>query len=379
MPDLARIVSVLRNLRYVDLPDGVYSDDPSSNTLKQEVQQCADLRQMVYTSGAEGSFQELAHWRRWRNLETLELLHLAVEPTTLVEVFASLASLCEVRLVDLQLLDDSAFMPDPIIGSFPPIVKLTFQDTPNVSANGLVTYLSHTEAKNTLNSLTLTNTGISPSDLHRILATAPHLTNLQIAESVSRALPSSSVPPLASHSLRSFHYEISNANSSPPGLQAPAGSYYAYLSTSILSGSLPSLTNLYALSPTLPTLLLAPPRPNFMAHAANMTGTIPSPLLLNSFAPLKLYTKSISELEWNLTIVTPPTTADRRGSVMPIGPESLYRESPLSPQWRSQGRESVMVGNGFGGFLAVPSPGDDYNPGSPGSKKKRQDMDSWMG
>lgn len=379
MPDLARTVSVLQNLRYVDLPDGVYNDDSSANTLKQEVLHCADLRQMKYTSGAEGSFQKLAHWRQWRNLESLELLHLAIESTTLVEVSASLASLREVKLVDLQLLDDSAFLPDPVAGSFPPIAKLTLQEAPNVSANGLVTYLSQTEATNTLTTLVLSNTGIPPSDLYRILAVAPRLTKLEIAESVSRALPSSSLPPLASHSLQTLHFEISNAGSFAPGLQTPADSYYAYLSTSILSGSLPSLSNLYALSHTLPTLLLAPPRPNFIVQPANRTGTVPSPSVLNSFAPLNLYTKGISELEWELTIVTPPTAADRRGSVMPVGPESLYRESQLSPQWRKQGRESVMVGNGFGGFLSVPSCGDDISPGSPRGKKKRQDFDSWMG
>lgn len=379
MPDLARTVSVLRNLRYVDLPDGVYSDDPSSNTLKQEVQQCVDIRQMKYMSGAEGSFQKLGQWRQWRHLETLELLHLAVEPTTLIEVTISLASLREVRLVDLQPLDDSTFMPDPVIGSFPPISKLTLQDIPNISAHGLVTYLSQPEARDTLHSIVLTNTGVSPSDIHQVLAAAPRLTILQIAESVSRALPPSLISPLASRSLRTFYYEISNAISSPPGLPTPADSYYAYLSTSILSGSLPSLSNLYALSPSLPALLLAPPRPDFMAYTANRTGAIPSTLLLNSFPPLTLYTKSISELEWELTIVTPPNANDRRGSVTPVGPESLYRESSLSPQWRKQGRESVMVGNGFGGFLAVPSHSEDFRPGSPRGRKKKQDLDSWMG
>jgi len=378
-PDLARTVSVLRNLRYVDLPDGVYSDEPSSNTLKQEIQQCADIRQMKYTSGGEGSFLNLAQWRQWRNLQTLELLHLAVESTTIVEVTTSLAALREVRLVDLQLLDDSTFMPDPVIGSFPPVAKLTLQDIPNISANGLVNYLSQSETKNTLKSLVLINTGVLPPDIHQVLAAASRLTNLQIAASVSRVLPSLSTPPLASRSLRTFHYEISNASSSPPGLQTPADSYYAYLSTSILSGSLPSILNLYALSPTLPTLLLTPPYPHSMAHTANRCGIVPSALILNSFVPLNLYTKSISELEWELTIVTPPNAADRHGSVMPVGPESLYRESPLSLQWRKQGRESVMVGNGFGGFMAVASPSEDLGPGSPRAREKRQDLDSWMG
>ncbi|RQM08592.1 hypothetical protein DH86_00000317, partial [Scytalidium sp. 3C] len=34
-PDLARVAAVASNLRYLDLPEGFYSDDPSCNTLKQ--------------------------------------------------------------------------------------------------------------------------------------------------------------------------------------------------------------------------------------------------------------------------------------------------------------------------------------------------------
>ena len=371
MADLARTVSVLRNLRYVDLPDGVYSDEPSSNTLKKEVQKCADIRYMKYTGGAESNFQMLGHSRHWRNLEALELSHLEVESTTILEVRATLTALCEIRLANLAMLDDSIFGPS-INGSLPPLTKLTLQDIPNISADGLISYLSQWEAKETLKFLAIKNTGILTSEFHQILASAPFLTRLDIIESVSRGLPSSALPSLASRSLRTLHYEISDANSSPRGLQTPSDSYYAYLSSSVLNGSLPSLSNLYALSAKLPILLVPPPR-----LSGNRTGNVPAPLISGITRPLNVHTKTISEMEWNLTLIMPPTSLNRRLSAMNMGPMSLNSPA-LSPHWRDKGRDSVIVGNGFGGFLAVPT--KETWPGSAKDKKKgRQDSDAWMG
>lgn len=67
--DLARTVSFLPNLLYVDLPDGVYSDDPSCDLLKQELQsRCSKIRYMKYNAGSEGSFRMLAHSNQVRLL-----------------------------------------------------------------------------------------------------------------------------------------------------------------------------------------------------------------------------------------------------------------------------------------------------------------------
>ena len=371
MADLARTVSVLRNLRYVDLPDGAYSDEPSSSILKQEVQQCADIRYMKYTGGAESNFQVLGYSRHWHNLEALELSHLAIEPSTILEVCATLTALREVKLAHLAMLDDSIFGPSTN-GSLPPLAKLTLQDIPNISVEGLISCLSQREAKETLKSLTIKNTGILPSELHRILASAPYLRRLDIIESVSRGLPSSALPPLASRSLRTLHYEISDANSSPRGLQTPSDNYYSYLSSSILKGSLPSLSNLYALSSTLPVLLVPPPR-----LSGNRTGNVPAPLISGITRPLNVHTKTISEMEWDLTLILPPTSLNHRLSAMNMGPMSLNSPA-LSPHWRDKGRDSVIVGNGFGGFLTVPT--EETWSGSPkGKKKGRQDSGAWMG
>lgn len=374
--DLARTVSVLPNLRYVDLPDGFYNDDPSSNTLRQELQaRCGEVRQMKYARGAEGSFQYLAQARQWQNLEALELLHLATDPATILDVFTSLKSLRHVKLTSLQSLDDSVFGSMRTSTSrFPPMAGLELRNAPHLSSKGLLAYLSYPEVKQALKSLTLVDTGILPSDHFQILAAATSLTAFHAADSVSGAMPHSQSPLLASCSLRVLHYEISGADSSPRGLSVPSDSYYSYLSRSILAGCLPSLSQLYGLSTSLPIMLLGSPQPAFAAEGDNdqhwpVNDVVPR--------PLHLYSKAVPEMEWNLTLITPPTSADHRGSATTTRPMSLYSENRVSLNWRDRGRESMMVGNGFGGFLAVPS--EDPDSIRSKLKKGKKDVDAWMG
>src|SRR5690606_1182686 len=79
--ELARIVSVLPRLRYVDLPAGFYSDEASSCLLKQEMlARCPDLRRMKYARGSEGSFSQIPRTRPWDNLEVLEINRLNLDP-----------------------------------------------------------------------------------------------------------------------------------------------------------------------------------------------------------------------------------------------------------------------------------------------------------
>lgn len=370
--DLARTVSVLPNLRYVDLPEGIYSDDPSSNTLKQELQaRCPDIRSMKYQAGAERSFAKLAQTRYWQNLETLELSRLHVEPIILVQVLSSFSTLHHVKLANLPLLDDNIFRNIPSTPLFPPLASLFLEEAPNISVDGLVGYISRPDTREVFTTLRLTNTAISPASLHKVLAVVPHLSSVHITESITRALPPSPLPPLASRSLKTLHFELSSPAPSPHSLQNPSESYYNYLSTSIMSGSLPALTDLYALSPSLPSLLLPLPSAPF-ANINSNNSSYPGIV-----RPLYLYTKSILELEWNLTLITPPTAKNRRGSATATRPVSLYNTGQLSP-WGNRGRESVMVGNGFGGFLAVPS--DAVRPGSSGGGRlKISKGDAWMG
>ena len=75
---------------------------------------------------------------------------------------------------------------------------------------------------------------------------------------------------------------------------------------------------------------------------------------------LEVFSKGIDELEWVFTSIQPPSqTRDRKYSASGGRPLSAYSASRgLGPQWAQGGfggeaRKSVIVGNGFGGFLAV--------------------------
>lgn len=368
--DLARTISVLPNLRYVDLPEGFYSDDPASNILKQELQsRCPDIRSMKFLSGAETSFTSLGRSKPWRHLEALELTNLEVEPAILVQVLSSLSNLRQLKLANLPLLDDDIFKLNSTSFPMPPLTTLSLEDAPNISADGLVTYLLQPHSRAIFTTLNLANTGIHPYNLHHILTAAPRLSSVHISEIVTRAWPPSSIPPLTSASLKTLHFEVSSPSTFSATAQDPADSYYAYLSSSLLRGGLPSLVSLYALSPSLPSLLLPPP----VAPFARTPNRMPTYGLSR---PLELFTKSISELEWNLTLITPPTSNNRRGSASLTRPVSLYNSSGQSGQ--ISGRESMMVGNGFGGFLAVPN--EDARPGSSaGGRAKGGRGDAWMG
>ncbi len=369
MADLARTISVLPNLRYVDLPEGFYSDEPASHTLKQELEsRCPDIRSMKYLSGAETSFTLLSKSRPWQHLEVLELTNLELEPTVLVQVLSSFPNLHRLRLAKLPLLDDNIFKLDSTRFRLPPLASLSLEDAPNISADGLVTYLSQSHTRDVFSTLNLANTGIHPHMLYKILAEAPYLHSVYISEIVVRSLPPLPIPPLTSASLKTLHYEVSSPSNFSATSQDPANSYYAYLSSSLLRGGLPSLVSLYALSPSLPSLLLPPPVAPF-ASSQNLMS------VYGLSQPLELFTKSISELEWNFTLITPPTSNNRRGSATLTRPVSLYNSAQSTQSWGNLGRESVMVGNGFGGFLAVPN--EEVRPGTSAGGRSRGD--AWMG
>ena len=370
--DLARTVSVLPNLRYVDLPEGFFSDDPSSHSLKHELQaRCADVRKMKYVAGSEQSFTLLTTGHHWQALQVLELSHLNIEPTTALHVLGSLPTLHELKLTDLTWLNDTIFEPVATVPAFPPLQKLTLANSTKLTAAGLSTYFARPEVREVFSSLTLIATGIQPSTLYRILANAPHLTHLSIAECVTRSFPLDPVPPLASSSLRTLFYEITSASTPTYAAQNPAKTHYTYLTTSLHAAALPALRELYVRDTDFPeTLILTPPAPAFaQSPSFSRRG--------GGFnQQLAVYSKGLDELEWNFTNVLPPKAPGKRGSFAPPRPISAYKAGVAaglgSPGWGGDTRKSVVVGNGFGGFLAVPS--GDGPPGSPGQRGSRADL-----
>lgn len=372
--DLARTVSVLPNLRYVDLPEGFYSGDPSSNTLRQELQaRCSDIRKMRYHAGSEQSFTGLAQTRQWQNMEILELSHLMIEPSTLLFVLGSFPALHQLKIVDAPWLDDSIFHATPTLPPFPPLQSLSIEHAPSLTASGLETYLSRSETSEILSTLHLTATGVLPCTLHHILAGAPYLNHLSIIETVSRPFPMDPIPPLESRSLAILHFEIFTSPSSH-SIQPLADSYYTYLSNSLLSNSLPSLRALYVRSNTFPETLLAPPAPSFAHQCSNGASRALS-------HPLSVYSKGLDELDWNLTSIFPPTGPGRRGSASVTRPVSAY-SATLSLSSTGDSRDSAIVGNGFGGFLTVPNEDGKRlgnTAGKKGHERRHSKTGAWMG
>ena len=395
--DLARTVSALPNLRFVDLPDGFYTGDPSCLALRQELQaRCPDIRKMTYRAGSEEALELLAH-RHWQRIEVLELNGLAVEPATLRIVLGSLPTLQELTLSNLPWLDDQIFSRSAQFPDFPALSALKLINTPNVTAQGLRTWVEDPNVREHFYSLTLQNTGVTVQDLNMVLWTSSSMHHLSITETVHKSLTMATqqLPPLTSISLRTLHYEIVSSED-VHGLQKPAESYYRYLASSLHQNALPGLQTLYVRDQGFPDLLLVsqimPPmgkQPSFAPGAANgslhpspgnslksqtsnlsnlslggpANGTQQQPSGAGFNQTLEVFSKGIDELEWVFTPILPsstPQSASRNASTSQGRPLSAYSASRgLGPQWAQGGfggeaRKSVIVGNGFGGFLAIP-------------------------
>ncbi|RKF74883.1 putative f-box domain-containing protein [Golovinomyces cichoracearum] len=437
--DLARTISVLPNLRYVDLPDGVFTDEASCDTLRLELQaRCPDLRKMSYFRGAERSLEKLVDGNIWRNLEVMELSRLNLDPNILRYAMANLPRLRALKVTDMNSFNDRVFahMNHDFLPPFPALVELILERTPNLTLDGLLPYLSRHDTQESLRTISLTTTGILPTHVQSILTLATKLEHFSINESISSALPVG-VPLLKSQSLCTLHFEIT---ATTDRFSESTISHYNYLRSSLMSGGLPKLQELYVLDPTFSeTLLDLPlPRPSFAADlesynpkknhfsqsfnpylsptntitsmssrmSANNPYSIPTPSYVAQQRPssssaisnhisnspllpitpgfllpqeLEIYSKGLDEMEWNFSripsckaVLNSPITTNscqnneetlprpRRGSAALLPrPMSTYGLSNHADrEWKGAGhdiRRSVIIGNGYGGFLAVPS------------------------
>jgi len=399
---MARTVAVTPNLRYIDLPEGIFQDDVSCNTLKQEIQgRCPDLRKMTYMRGSERSLELLAGGRLWRNLEVLELSKLTIDSTILRHALGSLPNLHALKVTDMvfhdQFLEHNDRLPP-----FPPLKEMIFKNVSNITADGISNYLFRSVTQDALETLSLENTGVHPYTLQQILSTAPNLKHLTIIDTVSTSFPvGNNIQPLSSASLETLHYEVSSSTE-PNIYTGTIDGYYAYLTSSLISNLLPSLHELYVRNPDFPETLvdLAPPAPAFVSDPDNFVPGPKSPASLrspnsfmpnnrfssnNPFAPslnntataspglkkpLVVYSKGLDEEEWNFSRVKPAAQHGRRGSASAPRPVSSYGlGSGLASPWTTKGaRQSVIVGNGFGGFLAIPAE-DGPRPSSSAGEK----------
>ncbi|KAH9883386.1 hypothetical protein F4778DRAFT_664372 [Xylariomycetidae sp. FL2044] len=410
-PVLARTIAVLPNLRYVDLPEGLFMDDPAHHTLKLEVQaRCPDLRKMTYLGGSERSLEALSRGNVWLNLEVLELGRISLDPATLRQVLTLLRHLRAIKISDCKILDDDIFRYNDVRPPFPALKELVLTDAQRLTSAGLVAYLSRADTQKNLKTLSLTNTGVHPAALHEVVSNAPNLAALSITEQIESPFPSHSspIPPLVNWSLQTLRYEITASPTTSPYASMTAG-YYNYLASSLFAGGLPRLTVIYVRDQNFPDLLLGlpPPVPGFAgspqrpssSSSANMfsmgNGSLspsstggqsnrPSrfssnnpfasmasaprgPALLSLNQTLEIFTKGEDDLDWGSIRVDPfdayggsggdARGHGRSGSSASGRPLSSYGLADIGGGWQAGGgsRKSVFVqGNGAGGFLAVP-------------------------
>ncbi|PGG98059.1 hypothetical protein AJ79_08991 [Helicocarpus griseus UAMH5409] len=371
---LAQTVLMLPNLRYVDLPSGFFSDDESTVILKQTlVARCPEIRRMRYARGSEKSFTAIQqnddvqevdpfmpgrprgppkpHIQVWPNLEVLELAGLTVSIDIFRRALCHFEHLTDLKLEDLRELEPILFKNTASLSPFPPIERLTLVDTPGVTDRSFMEYFSSNRNKAALKHLTLNNTGISLGSLHHILKAAPKIHSLSITQYINEGFVQDNVPPLASRSLRLLHYEITSKT------ENHAAYYYKYLMSSLLSGSLPALQDLYVRDAKFPEHLMYASLP-LIGRDGGVKG-------LNQ--AMSVYSKGANEAEWNFTAYEPLDAPGlggggrRRGSTSrPVS----FHGAQLSPAWGDEARRSVMVGTGSGGFLALP--GEEERPRSSG-------------
>ena len=284
--DIARTIAVTPNLRYVDLPEGLFADEPGCMTLRLEVQaRCLDLRKMTYMRGAENSLQALATGRVWTKLEVLELIRIDMEPSMLRQVLGCLSNLRALKISETESITDETLIWSDTLPPFPPLEEFILTKVPNITAEGLKEWLILPEARQSLRVLTLNSTGVKVWDLPELVGYTPNLKHLSISDSVATTLQTAAGPQnirlLNCTNLESLHYEITAAPSAPKFSGATA-SYYQYLANSLLSGGLPNLRALYVRDPHFPDLLLGlpPPAPAYaegrVARPASSGSAFPS-------------------------------------------------------------------------------------------------------
>ena len=388
--DLARTVTALFNLRYVDLPNGFYNGSRDCMTLRQELlENCPQIRKMSFRRGAEQALALLVRGY-WPHLEILEIQELAVEPMLMRSVLGALPALQELRLDTLDWMNDSMFAPAlGQVPDFPPVHMLKLIRIRHISARGLEALMANPANCEQLSSLTLENCKIPVTDLPIILAAATSLRHLSVTRSVANSLDfmTQQRPPLASQSLHTLHYEITSSEQHSAGLMKPAESYYVYLASSLHLNALPALRTLYVRDHGFPDLLLVstplrPPHPSPPIIAETSKNPFLSPFPASHASTgftqtLEVLAKGPRDSEWLFTSVAPTSRnphAHLRTATSPSlssntdRPSSSHSHSAslgvgpgagLSPSWAQGGfgtgdaRKSVIVGNGFGGFLAM--------------------------
>jgi hypothetical protein len=353
----ARLAQTCPNVRFVDVGDSFYQASQDTELLRSELEvNCSRLSMMKFSKGSAGYFHRLANRNPWKFLETLTLEDIKVDQQTFRKVIAALPALYKLVLHSLEGVSDEVFTVAAGVPDFPAIPEIEFHDMPEITAAGLVKYLSGHVASPAVKTLTLRYTGVEIETLHYLLAATSRLRSLTIIDRVEKPLPLKQPPIIRSSSLQTLHYEIKEDAYDAP-VAHPAESYHAYLANSILGGGLPELVTIYTLDQQmvfrLNTTSLAHPRSNRVEG--------PSRELVSSMAPDTMSLDHALEIYlmagrgWDFSTIK--RDAEYNDTVIP-------RERPISSfnaSMSTRAHRRIMAPNGSGGYQLVPP---DPNPRS---------------
>lgn len=406
--DLARTIAVLPNLLYVDLPEGLFSDDPHYTTLRLEVEaRCPNLQKMTYRGGAERSLSRLWNGTVWPNLQVLELIKINMDPSVLRQALGALRHLHALKVTDSKAFADDVFAYNDMLPPFPALEQLVLTRTPNITSAGLLEYLAEPEVRTTLRVLSLNKTGVEIPKVHEVLSAATSLKTLVIQQKVANPFKSGPhTQRLTSSSLETLRFEVTSDSQSSP-YSGVTKTYYTYLASSILANGLRNLRAVYVIDedfaeqlqglpsppPRAPYTqngrpgssgagLSSPPRGHYGSPQAAalqppvrpFAGSAAASNRFSSNNPfagtgslthtLEIFAKKDEAMNWSFVKVSPTAKLSpqntSRFSMAPVGgdrPASSYGlGADMAGQgWNTAGaRRSVMVGNGIGGFMALP-------------------------
>ncbi|EWC47388.1 hypothetical protein DRE_00356 [Drechslerella stenobrocha 248] len=356
---LTQLVNIpLSNLRWMDLPDGFYKDDPSCQALKAIMyQKCADLRRMRWTEGSEAGFLNLTHDKPWVNLEFVELWKLNVEEDQIAATLASLPKVHSIGIQELPWVTGRILTPGP--GNrrppLPPLNTLSISKCDKITYQSIMDYLSIPAVQQKLEHLTLKEIDFPPHLIYQILQRLPHIRSLRIIAPVTRMFPTYDQPPhppLESDTLRELSFEIRPAQQSKT-LASPATSYYEYLCGSLRLGGLPRLTTLHVRDETFGKMLRRFTE-TMQTHGQDFT-------TLRQLEQLTIHAKAWNGLVWSTFKLNDGAAAEELDEFSALLAAAGAGTSPQSPR-----------------FLGIPNPADEKRLSWRERRESRKSrMDLW--
>jgi len=367
--ELALLVSLIPNIRYIDLPQSVYSGDTSGPLLATMRSRSSQLRLMGWRTGGEHSLMNIASEQPWKMLEVISLSNLKLDDTQIQSVLVSFPRLKSVTFEEMAYITDALFDCSNESMGFPLIKSLKIQECPKLTITGIKQYLLLQCTKPTLEELTLTNAGITPDCLNSILEIAPALQVLSITCAVSKPYPpASQFCYLSSKSLKKVTFDITNSDSSQ-GLTAGAPSYYQYLADSLCNGTLPSLSKLYANEARFAIRMRGTYTPHTRGGQSGDRNTTASACATPYITPnnsgfteqgVDIYCKGHSEVTWKQYKWICQASSVAGGGVQGSKMMTLIDMEPQK-QWTSSG-----------GFLTIPGAGDKEREQKEMRKKEKK-------